>query len=315
MHVDETLDPAEILRSPDLDVVPYAERVAALAAHLGLAFPATLRALESIPLCLSRSDHPAARRTMAEMIAARTDVLKQRIPGMVANRMAPLSRPGAVDMMASVVTPLVDDMISGLLDLPLQVGPDTLISRVFSQSLGVAKRRRLEAELAQLIAELETAFPQDDARTIGLKLSLAILGRDALTGTLACSLHAVLAAAPGQPLSAMDWPDLPPRTGVPYIDRMARRGAMIGSHPIPPGDTIRAWLARYETAEDPRARLSFFGAGAHLCLGRALSLDLWRSLATALRGLRMIPTITDYQLRRDDVFHLPQSFTIKVLAP
>lgn len=308
-------DPVEILKSGDLDVIPYARRVTALADHLGLSFPATIRVLETIPLCLARADHAEARRAIAAMIADQSEVLRPAIPAMVTGALAPLSRPGVVDVMGVVVKPLVDQMISGLVGMTVQLDAETHISRVFSQSLGVSRRRRMETELARLLEDLRAAFPDASDTTIGLKASLAILGRDALTGTLACSLHSVLASAPGRAFRDMIWPELPPRTGVPYVDREALVEVIVDGQPLAAGSSLRAHLAAYEDSRDPRAPLSFFGGGAHLCLGRSLSLDLWRRLAEELAGLPLVPRVDAFALRRDDVFRLPETFRIEVIAP
>lgn len=315
MHAAISADPAEILKSRELDVVPYAGRVGALADRLGLDFSATIHALEAIPLCQSRERHPAVRRAMAEMVAARTEDLRRAIPGIVARSTTALTRPGRVDVMAEVVMPMVSDMISGLIEMPFDVAETGQISRVFSQALGVAKRRRMEEELARLTETLRARFPALDEEAIGLKLSLSILGRDALLGTFGCSLHAMADQAAGRSFAALDWPDLPPRTGVPYIDRVALVSVRVGDRPVDPGGNIRARLADYEGSDDPRAGLSFFGAGAHLCLGRALSLDLWRAMTAALSASPMVPRVLAYGLRRDDVFHIPETFDLEVSAP
>lgn len=315
MRREISSDPAEILKAKDLDVVPYALRITALAERLDQDFSTTIAALNSIPLCQPRTHHPAVRRAIAEMIAARTEPMKAALPAMVATRLAPLTKPGSVEMMTQVILPLVGDMISGLVDTPLQFSPGDSISRVFSQSIGVAKRRRMEADLATLTANLHRAFPAASADTIGLKRSLAILGHDALTGTLGCSLQTVLATAAGQAFSTMDWPDLPPRTGVPYIDRVALCDVKVGDTDVSAGEAVRAHLAEYENADDARARLSFFGAGAHLCLGRALSLDLWRAMTLALQACPMVPRIEAFVLRRDDVFHIPETFLLEISRP
>lgn len=313
MRTEIAADAAEILKASSLDVVPYADRIEALADRLGIDFSATLFALNQIPLCQSRARHPASRRAMAEMIAGRTEFVRAALPDLLSRSLAPLKRPGSVDVMAQVVTPLVSEMIGLINGVPFDANGSVTISRIFSQAMGVSRRKRMELELATLTADLRRALPEADDDLIGLKLSLTILGRDALMGTLSCSLLAMVEGAPGQPFSAMDWPDIPPRTGVPYIDRVALSEVSVGGNPVAAGETIRARLADYEDAADPRARLSFFGAGAHLCLGRALSLDLWRGLVADLAACPLVPRLTAFTLRRDDVFHLPETFTLEIM--
>lgn len=307
-------DPLEILKSPYLDVVPYAERIQHLSDRLGIDLSATVSVLNVIPLCQSRARHPDMRRVIAAQIAENSDALKAAIPGMVAARMGCLAQPGQVDVMERVVQPLVGDMISALIGVPLVVADSSYISRVFSQSIGVSKRRKLEVELRALHDSLQAAFPEADAVAIGLKMSLAILGRDALMGTLGCSLHHLFAGAQGKRLDQVVWPALPTRTGVPYIDRVALCPVSVARTMHDAGAVLRADLARLNESDDPRAAMSFFGAGAHLCLGRALALDLWKAMMRWLGGAGTKVSVVHYALRRDDVFHIPETFLVEVLA-
>jgi cytochrome P450 len=305
-------DPAEILRAPDLDVAPYAQRITALSDRLNINLSATISVLNVIPLCQQRMTHPDLRRAMAALISVRSDALKAAIPNIAATRLNPLTQPGRVDMITTVIEPMVSDVISTLIGVSLDMAHSSHISRVFSQVMGVAKRRRLDEELVVLRQNLRNAFPKAEEQELDLKLSLAILGRDALLGTLGCSLHALCAATPGRAFCDIDWPDLPPRTGVPYIDRVALRNVTVGGVDLDKGDNVRASLADYESAADSKARLAFFGAGAHLCLGRALALDLWRAMTAFLQSCPQVPQVVEYSLRRDDVFHIPDRFFLEI---
>ena len=305
-------DPSEILKSPHLDVVPYAARVSMLSERLGIDLSTTIFVLTVIPLCQNRSRHAEMRRIIAAQIAERSDALKAALAEMVAQRLAPLTRPGPVDVMADVVSPLVGDVISVLIGVPLRLQDSGHISRVFSQVIGVSKRRKLEQELRDLRAALTEAVPDADDLVIGMKLSLAILGRDALMGTLGCSLHQVIAQGEGRAFDQIDWPQLPPRTGVPYIDRMALCPVSVAGKTYEPGAVLRGDLARLEQSDDARAPMSFFGAGAHLCLGRAISLDLWKVMMVALRTSGARARVQHYSLRRDDVFHVPETFLLEM---
>ena len=156
------------------------------------------------------------------------------------------------------------------------------------------------------------AFPDADDLVCGMKLSLARLGRDALMGTLGCSLHQVIAQGEGRAFDQIYWPQLPPRTGVPYIDRMALCPVSVAGKTYEPGAVLRGDLARLEQSDDARAPMSFFGAGAHLCLGRAISLDLWKVMMVALRTSGARARVQHYSLRRDDVFHVPETFLLEM---
>ncbi|MCR8725577.1 hypothetical protein [Frigidibacter sp. ROC022] len=312
MHCEISTDPRDILKSSHLDVVPYALRVSALSERLGIDLSSTLFALHSVPLCQGRGSHAEIRRAAAGLIADRTPALREAIPAMVEERCAVLCRAGRVEVMEEVIRPLTSDTLSILVGMPIDMGDYDLISRIFSQTLGVAKRRRMERELGDLVSRLRRAFPDAGDDIVGLKLALAILGRDAMMGTFGCTLHDLARAQEGGAWSALDWPEVPTRTGVPYIDRIALKQVSVGGETHAEGDTVRAQLTRLEAAEDPRARLGFFGSGAHLCLGRALTLDLWSALSACLAQSSARVRVCDYALRRDDVFHIPQILMLEI---
>jgi hypothetical protein len=302
-------DPASVLTSPLLDVVPFADRIAALSARTGLDFSTTIFALRALPLAADRSRHAPMRRAMAAMMAPRLPVLRARMPALVAAHFGALAAPGDIDMMAEVVVPLVGDVLSDLSGLSLGQGEGELVSRLFSEILGPARRVRLEAELRLLRARIEATFPDADEDDIGQRMALVILGRDALIGTLARSLEALFRE--GRPFAALDWPEAPPRTGVPFIDRVAVAEGTLGDHELRPGDTLRAALQLHETGVGDV--LGFFGAGSHLCLGRTPALDLWREIGRHIVTLPGRPEVTAFALRKDDVFAFPETFRLKVV--
>lgn len=304
-------DPALVLTSPLLDVTPFADRIAALSRRTGLDLSTTVFALRALPLGADRTRHANLRRTMAAALAPRLPLLRDRLPGIVAARLAPLGRPGRIDMMAGVITPCVGDVLTILSGVEVDAEACALVSRIFSEVLGPSRRLRLEAELRDLRHAIETAFPEASAPENGMRLAMVILGRDALIGTMACSLHEVIQAASGRPFTAMSISDFPPRTGVPYIDRVATAEGDVGGQQVMPGMRMRAHLNRYEDG-GRAAALGFFGAGAHLCLGRTPALDLWRVVARELGTLSGTPRLVAFALRKDDVFAYPDRFIVEV---
>jgi hypothetical protein len=302
------LDPAAVLTSPLLDVTPFADRVAALAARTGLDFSATVFALRALPLATPRGPHAPMRRALAAALAPRLPVLRERLAGIVANRFAVLSRPGEVEMMDAVVVPLVGDVLTVLSGVEVAADECGLVSRIFSEILGPSRRLRLEGEVRELRSRIEAAFPGADEAETGQRLALVILGRDALIGTVARSLEALFRE--GVPFAALDWPEAPPRTGVPFIDRVAVAEGIVSSRHVAPGKTMRASLQLHETGIGEA--LGFFGAGAHVCLGRTPALDLWREIGRYVTALPGRPEVLEFRLRKDDVFAYPETFRVQV---
>jgi hypothetical protein len=244
-------------------------------------------------------------------MAERRAAVAVALPAIVARGFSVLGRPGRVDMLADCIHPVVEAIIAELIGTATGLTSDALVSRVFSQALGVAQRLRMEAELAQLRSHLEARYGTDEAERNGSRMALAVLGRDALIGTLGCSLHAHFQALAGAPLSSKPLPRVPTHTGVPYIDRRARAAGQVAEMALHEGDVVRCRLQSLEDGTDAD-RLRFFGSGPHLCLGRAVSTDLFAELSAYLSGLTTRPCDIGFSLRRDDVFSVPKSFTVRI---
>ena len=170
----------------------------------------------------------------------------------------------------------------------------------------------MEGELLGLRQDLEGRFPDEGEDRIGQRLAIAILGRDALMGTLSNSLHHLFEHAEGRPLDKVTYPELPPRTGVPYVDRQALTDVELEDRHFAKGDVFRVHLETYERSDDPQDRRMLFGAGAHVCLGRPLSLALWTALTAFLQSQTTRVRVLNYALRKDDVFRMPSELVIEV---
>jgi hypothetical protein len=301
----------QILADPRFAAAPYAARHARLGERLGLDFSAILFTLDHVPLAMNGEDHARQRADVARFLAERRGAVDQVIPLLAQRAAAVLGQEGRHDLIGEVILPLVQDLISAIVDLPLALAADSLTSRIFSQNIGIAQRRRLQRELTDLRAQFAAAFPQDDDLRLGTRLAMIVLGRDALIGTLGQSLRHFFDEAEGQVLSAAELAVPPSHTGVPYIDRQATCPMHVAGKDLARDETLRCQLSSLDGGTRAE-RLRFFGAGIHLCLGRALTIDLFAALSAVLKTLPVRVQVLDYELREDDVFHFPARFDIEV---
>lgn len=304
-------DPISILSSPAFAPVRYRERYESLAERLELDFSDILFAFDFIPLALTGEAHRIRRASFARMLKARQEVIAPEIPALVEKHFARLSEPGRLDILSSCVEPFVTEFLADLSGAPSELDL-SLVSRIFSRNLGIAKRRRLQEQLRTARETLTRLFPEDGEDAIGERLALLILGRDAVTGTLARSLHHTLEQACGRPLCESRPAKVPTRTGVPFIDRQAVQDTNVDGRDYRAGDVVRCTIQTLEADAQPD-HLRFFGKGAHVCLGRALSLMVFDALGSFLSTLPVRVTEIEFTLRKDDVFLFPEEFTGMVL--
>jgi hypothetical protein len=151
----------------------------------------------------------------------------------------------------------------------------------------------------------------DDA--VGLRLALAILGRDTLLGTLGESLYSIFAGNQGRRLNEINYPQIPPETGVPYIERIVVKPFCDHETHFKTGDRLRIYLQAFVHSTTPHDQGKIFGVGGHLCLGKALSMDLWNGITRVLTKIPLYADIVFHDLRRDDyVFLCPSRLDLRL---
>ena len=70
---------------------------------------------------------------------------------------------------------------------------------------------------------------------------MVILGRDTLLGTLGESLYCILSTNQGRRLNEISYPQTPPETGVPYIERIAVKSFCDQEVQFNTGDRLRIY--------------------------------------------------------------------------
>jgi cytochrome P450 len=305
---------AEILRSPNMAVSDYEGGYRALAQSTGREFPNYLFAFRHIPLCQNDEAHRMARRRLADIISRRRAALTAAIPKLVADHFRRLEPSRDVDLMSDVLEPLVTDLIELLIEVPIsQKEALARASLVFDRLLGLRKRQGIEADLGALRSAIQDALgPNALEDDVGDRLALCILGHDTLLGTLGESLYQLLRRNPGARLNEIDFPSLPPETGVPVVERVVVEPVEIGGVGLPAGSRIRLFLQSLAYSDDPADRAKMFGIGLHACLGRQLSLDVWGRAIAHLRTLPFLFEIIRYEARDTDFsFTCPASLVVR----
>lgn len=303
----------ELLSTPALYPAPALEHYRNMPSGFGEAFASVAFAFEHIPLSMYGERHTQARRLASTFIAGRHSEVRAWAEGELPSYLEPLAQPGRVDLMGGVIKPLVRGLFAVLVDTDL---PDHLdldhVSQVFDKSIGMSRRVRVEADMARLETHLRERRSNLDEDALGMRLGLLVVGKDALVGTLAESLCELFSGNPEVPLDRLDFPRMPHRTAVPFVERIASVPVTVAGLELAEGDRVRIVLQTYghgPASEHHR----YFGAGAHACLGRPLSLELWSAITALLASLSSRIRVLDYELPSDSyVFNVPKKFEVEV---
>ena len=201
-----------LLTSPDTRPATYSDDYAALEKRLGIDFSNVLLAFLHIPMCLHEEAHRKARRRVAEHLAARKSDLSDSMSKSLAAHLEPLRREGEPEIMSEVLLPLVLGVTEPLTDVPPAIAAQCrTVSTIFDKSIGPRKRQRIDAELGLMRAAIIGKLGPDASEdAVGLRLALAVLGRDTLMGTIGASLYSILSANPGRRLNEISYPEMPP---------------------------------------------------------------------------------------------------------
>lgn len=304
-----------ILQSSAFAAVPFEGDYEVIERRFGEHFPNLRFAFRHIPLSLRDDRHRLARRRMAAYIAEQRGAVAAAIPGLVSESLGALDAPGTVDLMNAAIEPLVTRFIALLTGLPLAaIAAFRDGSKIFDRMLGLGRRRQIEAATAAVRLTIrETLGPQATEEEEGLRLALISLGRDALIGTLAESLLQLFRAHPGQRLSDMAIPELPPEGGVPYVERVAVEAVAIAGTAVAKGDRLRLFLQSFAYSPATADRGRIFGLGVHSCLGRQMSLDLWSAIRARVARLGWRVTVIAFRPRAADyVFTYPETLVVRL---
>jgi len=298
---------AQVLGKNELAPVAYGERHRALGAHLGIDTSQIDFAIAAIPLCQRGSVHSETRRRLAKLIADTAPAADRYLSENVPKLLRATLTPGRHDVIGEFISPCVNGLLGVNIGIDLTIAHDSMVSRIFSQSIGVAKRKRLNDDIGNLRHAISAARPDLSENAVADRVALVILGNDALRGTLGKSLHAIFSGE-----AKAESAGAPPRTGVPYIDREVLVAQTFSGQLHPAGTILRATLSVLNDADNTEARLRFFGFGPHTCLGRRLSLGLWRQIEKTLAEVAPKVKVVSYSMRKDDVFDIPETFEIEV---
>jgi len=303
----------ELLSTPALYPAPALEHYRNMPSGFGEAFASVAFAFEHIPLSMYGERHTEARRRASTFIAGRHAAIRRWAEHELPLHLKPFERSGRVELMSEVIKPLVRGLFAVLVDtdLPDRLGLDQ-VSQVFDKSIGMSRRNRLEAEMAELEAHLRGQLGPLDEDELGMRLGLLVVGKDALVGTLAESLVELFRADDAVPLERIAFPKMPHRTAVPFVERIASEPVSVGGLDLAEGDRVRIILQTYGHGP-ANEHHRYFGAGAHACLGRPLSLELWSVITASLAKLTSRVRVLDYQLPMDSyVFNVPTRFEVEV---
>lgn len=297
--------PVTSLRSNSYDVVEFYKNHEKIQQSLPIDLSKTIELARSLPLGLRGDVHRSKRLAMAQVLKDGRVRLLRRLPGLIEKHFQILKSPGQHDLLNGSCIPFVDDcmcVLSGLEMAPQKLGQ---FSDIFDPGISLQKRKALERAIATVLED-SLAREVDETHCDGtIALAVAVMGRDALLGSLVFSLNNHFAQLINQPIASSRFPTVPLETGVPYVWRES----------VEPGSFGELFECRLDEPDDDsdKHRMTFFGLGRHTCLGKQHSLTVFEELSNYLSSIKR--TIASVSVSEIDyhVLRIPERFEVTLV--
>lgn len=296
-----------LLRDRRLAAYSTAAPLAAFAERFDRPMPAMILAARHIPAMLEGAAHAQARSRLARALAETRAALAAAIPSAIADHVRPLRTADEVDLVADILAPLASTVFGAIPGLRTTTAHERFDGgRIFDRFSSIDALLRAERAMSETLSRISSDLGEDwSEEEAGTRLALNVLGRDTIVGTFAAGLVQLIPGTRPIRLDSIDFPETPPDTGVPFVERSAGEDFDLDGVSIRTGDRFRLYLRGIAFDTDHDKRL-IFGAGHHACLGRPLSLDLWAALGRELATVPRSAQIAGLEFGDDNFFRIPK---------
>jgi hypothetical protein len=289
---------ADISKRIEFHVVNYPHTAQTIIDRIGMDLSVTRSVFDEILLANEGETHATLRRKMAHVIAVYEDLGVNSFE-LKLEELAPkiFSPNRTFDLVDEFFAPLFDSLVTKLVGTAIsRVFAPESISQIFDRTLSLNRRRSIERQLRALVEYLEDKH-NDLHVAPRVAVALMVFGKDALIGSLSCSLHAMLHVNSGVEFCKIEWPQLIPFTGVPYIERIAMDSLTFGACHIRKGDRVRLYFDACSRLVGSPEEILYFGTGRHTCLGRKMSQRVWKAFVNNLRQKKIRARVDKFAFR------------------
>lgn len=271
-------DPAlivSLLRDSRAVILSVEDMIAAIERVYGVEFPHVRFAVRHLPLFLEGDVHAERRRSFSRYLAGRMPELEAKLPDLVRRRLEPLRGPGTVELVSEITGPLVRDINSIFVQRPVsaEIGALNLLD-LFTLNKSLQRFKDLDQRARMAIEFLGHDGESESIQ--GCRFSLLTMGFETLLTMLTESLHMAFRRQAQETREPIVLPDFPIETGVPISYRRAAADFEMSGHAFKAGDLLRLQLQVLGYSAHVPDNKWIFGAGTHSCVGKQVTLRIWK---------------------------------------
>lgn len=298
-----------VIKSRDFDVYSMSEQYREIAKRTGINFDAAIFLLDRLPIFLNGAKHKRYRKSMAQVYAETRPDQERSVDetlGKISQQLQLYN--GEIDVITNIANPIWLAVQKTI--LPLDGFDHELISfipELFSPQASIRRRKYLNDRISNMISDCDLSSRDE----LIDKISLLTLGVRPLIHSIALSIYRLAEHNHGLSLREITYPLSFYDTGLRFVDRIAKNNFELSGCPHHSGTRFRC-VSFDETYSDAENSDFLFGAGSHVCLGRPISLYIWRRLTCMLSATGKNIAARELKIATHEPFIMAEICTIEL---
>jgi hypothetical protein len=301
----------DILRSTDFALPDLRALVREMRRRQPNSFIHLQPALELLPIFLENQDHTRIRKILGQYLSSKHHEIEQRLPNVICGLLDSIPQSGEINLVTQLLTPLIGDVFSKLVDRDLSEEVMGLrLGKMFEVKHTMASLSKLDVMLERVCQFLGTD-PSSDEDEFICQLNCLVFGVENVISTLAENLFLAFQLSGGTAPAQL--PPYPVEVMISTTHRSAISPTEIAGHRVKPSDIIRIHLEPFGYSNDRAINSALFGAGRHACIGKQLTLTIWKHLTEQFNSRKFAGVVTEFESDRSHSFHVTK--TLKIVCP
>jgi hypothetical protein len=300
------------ITSKEFYAYPMADVYNELSTKSGIDFSAAILLMKHLPIFLDGDDHKDKRKRMAQVYADTRSRQEQNISSCIDQIIFEISvYNGEYDIIEGLANPIWRALQDAICDLDrIYIEPELVreIPRLFDPNLSLRRRKLINDKISDHLSNI-SSFEQPEFFD---RIALLVLGVRPLVNSLALSLYKIAELQKHVKLNEIEFPKSFSHSALTFVDRIARKSVEIHGQCYDEGTRFRC-VTVDETYLDIENQKNMFGLGAHLCLGRPISMYIWKQLTASLGTLSKMIKPMELQYAQNEPFIVVSKAKIEIL--
>jgi hypothetical protein len=295
---------ADVLRSPLFVIPDLRGLLRELRSRHPLQLEHLQQTLDILPPFLEGAPHARIRKLLGQYLSVKRPEIEAELPDVISTLLGRLDRTGTTDFIPDLLVPLTRngrDLTDQIMEIKL--------TRIFEAGHSASSLQKLDQMLGRVFDFLD-AKDEEDNDFICLLCSI-VFGIDNIISTLAENIASAFQTSNGT--SPAELPQFPVELMLSATYRRPVKTTEVAGHEVQPSTLVRIHIEPFGYSSDKALNAGLFGVGRHACIGKQLSLDIWKHLAVQFNARAFIGRITEYHCEPTHSFNFVKTLKVDLL--